>query len=101
MHFKCKFIIISHLVLLVLDIKILMYESSCLVINKRNKLHCRFFFEVYLMINDLSGTDFRMSQQVLCCYKCYTFQVHQVKKDPKWVCKLCNEKQSLKQIFGR
>ena len=49
MHFKCKFIIISHLVLLVLDIKILMYESSCLVINKRNKLHCR-FFEVYLMI---------------------------------------------------
>ena len=42
-----------------------------------------------------------MSQQVLCCFSCKTFQVSQVKKDPKWVCKMCNEKQSLKQIFGR
>ncbi|XP_071143510.1 MRN complex-interacting protein-like [Mytilus edulis] len=38
---------------------------------------------------------------VLQCYKCQTFQVHQVKKSTKWNCKLCGEKQSIKKVFGR
>ncbi|CAC5363228.1 unnamed protein product [Mytilus coruscus] len=38
---------------------------------------------------------------VLQCYKCETFQVHQVKKSTKWSCKLCGEKQSIKKVFGR
>ncbi|KAK3087701.1 hypothetical protein FSP39_009358 [Pinctada imbricata] len=39
--------------------------------------------------------------QVLQCFKCSTFQVHQVKKSNKWNCKLCGEKQSVKKVFGR
>ncbi|XP_045183042.2 MRN complex-interacting protein-like isoform X2 [Mercenaria mercenaria] len=39
--------------------------------------------------------------QVLQCYSCQTFQVHQVKKATKWTCKMCGEKQSLKKVFGR
>ncbi|CAB3359225.1 Hypothetical predicted protein [Cloeon dipterum] len=40
--------------------------------------------------------------QVLRCYACSTYQVHFVKKSSnKWQCKMCNEKQSLKQVFGR
>ena len=35
---------------------------------------------------------------VLQCYKCDTFQVHQVKKSTKWNCKLCVEKQSTKKV---
>lgn len=48
-------------------------------------------------------TSFRMPQefQVLQCYKCETFQVHQVKKALKWICKLCGEKQSVKKVYGR
>ncbi|VDI70533.1 Hypothetical predicted protein [Mytilus galloprovincialis] len=38
---------------------------------------------------------------VLQCYKCQTFQVHQVKKSTKWNCKLCGEKQSIKKVLGR
>ena len=38
---------------------------------------------------------------VVRCYSCQVFQVHQVKKDPKWVCKVCNEKQSLKHSYCR
>lgn len=38
---------------------------------------------------------------VLQCYKCDTFQVHQVKKSTKWNCKLCGEKQSTKKCFGQ
>ncbi|XP_063407397.1 MRN complex-interacting protein-like [Mytilus trossulus] len=38
---------------------------------------------------------------VLQCYKCETFQVHQVKKATKWNCKLCGEKQSIKKVCGR
>lgn len=38
---------------------------------------------------------------VIQCYNCETFQVHQVKKDRKWTCKLCGEKQSLKKVFGQ
>jgi len=37
---------------------------------------------------------------VVRCYSCQTFQVEQVKKSTnKWSCKICYEKQSLKQIF--
>lgn len=36
--------------------------------------------------------------QVLQCYSCNTFQVHQVKKTTKWACKMCGEKQSLKKV---
>ncbi len=39
--------------------------------------------------------------QVLRCYTCQTFQVHQVKKTLKWNCKMCGEKQSIKKVFGR
>ncbi|KAG8438969.1 hypothetical protein GDO86_005232 [Hymenochirus boettgeri] len=39
--------------------------------------------------------------QVLCCFSCQTFQVHQVKKSKKWSCKLCGEKQSLVKIYGQ
>ncbi|KAL1464155.1 hypothetical protein WDU94_003828 [Cyamophila willieti] len=39
--------------------------------------------------------------QVLKCYSCSTFQVHIVKKAKKWECKLCHEKQSIKEVFGR
>ncbi|CAB3231356.1 unnamed protein product [Arctia plantaginis] len=38
--------------------------------------------------------------QVLRCYKCLTFQVHQTKKSNKWECKLCSEKQSVKRHYG-
>ncbi|XP_011873163.1 PREDICTED: UPF0544 protein C5orf45 homolog [Vollenhovia emeryi] len=36
---------------------------------------------------------------VLCCYSCKMYQVHIVKKARKWQCKLCNAKQSVKQIY--
>ncbi|XP_064597522.1 MRN complex-interacting protein-like [Liolophura sinensis] len=39
--------------------------------------------------------------QVLRCYSCDTFQVHQVKKAKKWNCKVCGEKQSLIKVFGQ
>ncbi|XP_075983871.1 uncharacterized protein LOC142981683 [Anticarsia gemmatalis] len=38
--------------------------------------------------------------QVLRCYKCLVFQVHQTKKSIKWECKLCGEKQSIKRHYG-
>lgn len=38
--------------------------------------------------------------QVLRCYKCLVFQVHQAKKSNKWECKLCGEKQSVKRHYG-
>ncbi|XP_034841295.1 MRN complex-interacting protein [Maniola hyperantus] len=38
--------------------------------------------------------------QVLKCYKCSVFQVHQTKKDNKWKCKMCGEKQSVKRHYG-
>ncbi|ESO11680.1 hypothetical protein HELRODRAFT_166695 [Helobdella robusta] len=37
---------------------------------------------------------------VLRCYKCETFQVQQQKKTGRWSCKVCEEKQSVKQIYG-
>ncbi|XP_063784607.1 MRN complex-interacting protein isoform X2 [Pseudophryne corroboree] len=39
--------------------------------------------------------------QVLRCFSCQTFQVHQVRKSQKWACKLCGEKQSLLKVYGR
>ncbi|CAH2268763.1 MRN complex-interacting protein [Pararge aegeria] len=38
--------------------------------------------------------------QVLRCYKCSIFQVHQTRKDNKWKCKVCGEKQSLKRHYN-
>ncbi|XP_067124423.1 phosphorylated adapter RNA export protein-like [Centruroides vittatus] len=38
---------------------------------------------------------------VLQCYSCKTYQVHQIKKINKWNCKICNEKQSVKQVYCR
>ncbi|XP_038052478.1 MRN complex-interacting protein-like [Patiria miniata] len=38
---------------------------------------------------------------VVRCYACQIFQVQQVKKISKWVCKMCGEKQSLKKEYGR
>ncbi|KAM5172647.1 MRN complex-interacting protein [Mantella aurantiaca] len=39
--------------------------------------------------------------QVLRCFSCHTFQVHQVKKIKKWLCKVCGEKQSLVKVYGQ
>ncbi|KAG4069629.1 hypothetical protein HA402_014652 [Bradysia odoriphaga] len=36
---------------------------------------------------------------VVQCYSCQMYQVDIVKKAPKWTCKLCGEKQSLKKVF--
>ncbi|OWR46247.1 hypothetical protein KGM_204259 [Danaus plexippus plexippus] len=43
-----------------------------------------------------------MSQlfQVLRCYKCLAFQVHHTKKSNKFLCKICNEKQSIKRHYS-
>ncbi|XP_068628934.1 MRN complex-interacting protein [Battus philenor] len=38
--------------------------------------------------------------QVLRCYKCLVFQIHQTKKSNKWQCKMCGEKQSIKRHYG-
>nr|XP_020441070.1 MRN complex-interacting protein isoform X1 [Monopterus albus] len=38
---------------------------------------------------------------ILRCFKCQSFQVQQVKKMNRWICKLCGEKQSLVKEFGR
>ncbi|XP_026764459.2 probable serine/threonine-protein kinase clkA [Galleria mellonella] len=38
--------------------------------------------------------------QVLRCYRCLVFQVHQLKKSNKFECKLCGEKQSIKRHYG-
>ncbi|XP_078038382.1 MRN complex-interacting protein [Augochlora pura] len=42
-----------------------------------------------------------MSQQmnILCCCSCSMYQVHIVKKAKKWQCKICNTKQTFRQIF--
>ncbi|XP_014343540.1 MRN complex-interacting protein isoform X2 [Latimeria chalumnae] len=39
--------------------------------------------------------------QVLRCFSCKTFQVHQVKKCKKWSCKVCGEKQSLIKVYSQ
>uniref|UniRef100_A0A3B3T2R6 MRN complex-interacting protein N-terminal domain-containing protein n=1 Tax=Paramormyrops kingsleyae TaxID=1676925 RepID=A0A3B3T2R6_9TELE len=46
---------------------------------------------------------FKMGQEfnVLRCFSCQTFQVHQVKKSKKWNCKMCGEKQSLLKVYGQ
>ncbi|XP_015588130.1 MRN complex-interacting protein [Cephus cinctus] len=41
------------------------------------------------------------AMNVLCCYSCQMFQVHPVKKANKWQCKVCGEKQSIKQVYYR
>ncbi|KAG9346589.1 hypothetical protein JZ751_006900 [Albula glossodonta] len=38
---------------------------------------------------------------VLRCFSCQTFQVHQVKKAKKWNCKMCGEKQSFIKVYGQ
>ncbi|KAJ0181297.1 hypothetical protein K1T71_003382 [Dendrolimus kikuchii] len=38
--------------------------------------------------------------QVLRCFKCCVFQVHQTKKSIKFQCKMCGEKQSIKRHYG-
>ncbi|CAH8443940.1 unnamed protein product [Dicrocoelium dendriticum] len=37
---------------------------------------------------------------VLRCAKCLLFQVHQTRKDRKWVCKVCFTKQSVLKVFA-
>jgi len=39
--------------------------------------------------------------RVLRCYKCEVFQVDMEKKSSKWQCKMCGERQSLKQVFAK
>nr|XP_054757253.1 uncharacterized protein LOC129263363 [Lytechinus pictus] len=38
---------------------------------------------------------------VIRCFACLVFQVHQVKKKPKWQCKMCGEKQSVRKVYGK
>ncbi|XP_011663358.1 uncharacterized protein LOC105437909 [Strongylocentrotus purpuratus] len=38
---------------------------------------------------------------VIRCFACLVFQVHQVGKKPKWQCKMCGEKQSVRKVYGR
>ncbi|XP_064213084.1 MRN complex-interacting protein isoform X2 [Tribolium castaneum] len=38
---------------------------------------------------------------VLQCFSCETFQVDIVKKLPKWACKMCGEKQSVKKVYAK
>ncbi|KRT81704.1 hypothetical protein AMK59_5666 [Oryctes borbonicus] len=38
---------------------------------------------------------------VVRCYNCEAFQVDIVKKVPKWICKICGEKQSLKKVYAK
>jgi hypothetical protein len=36
----------------------------------------------------------------LSCFSCSTFQSQIKNKSGKWICKICNEKQSVQKIFG-
>nr|KAF6448034.1 MRN complex interacting protein [Rousettus aegyptiacus] len=38
--------------------------------------------------------------RVLRCCSCRLFQAHQVKKNRKWTCKACGEKQSFLRTYG-
>lgn len=38
---------------------------------------------------------------VVRCFSCCVFQSHQVRKDKKFVCKMCGEKQSVRKEYGR
>ncbi|XP_050716162.1 MRN complex-interacting protein-like isoform X2 [Eriocheir sinensis] len=38
---------------------------------------------------------------VVRCFSCAAFQTQQVRKDKKFVCKLCGEKQSVRKEYGR
>ncbi|XP_054163398.1 uncharacterized protein LOC128961211 [Oppia nitens] len=38
---------------------------------------------------------------VLKCCHCDTYQIQQSKKSIKWLCKVCDQKQSVKQFYGR
>ncbi|KAK4467502.1 hypothetical protein MN116_008957 [Schistosoma mekongi] len=37
---------------------------------------------------------------VLCCSKCFLFQVHYPKKSKTWVCKVCSCNQSILKVFA-
>ncbi|KAB7503772.1 hypothetical protein Anas_04190 [Armadillidium nasatum] len=38
---------------------------------------------------------------VVRCYSCQTFQIHQTRKDCKFVCKICGVKQSRKKVYAQ
>jgi hypothetical protein len=37
---------------------------------------------------------------VLCCFSCGTFQSHQKRKDAKFTCVICHEKQSHRKLYA-
>jgi predicted RNA-binding Zn-ribbon protein involved in translation (DUF1610 family) len=39
--------------------------------------------------------------RVVRCFSCDAFQVDQKKKVNKFSCKICNEKQSVRKVYGR
>lgn len=41
------------------------------------------------------GQEFHVVQ----CYSCMAFQSQQMRKDKKFVCKICGEKQSVKKVI--
>ncbi|CAH8464083.1 unnamed protein product [Heterobilharzia americana] len=41
-----------------------------------------------------------VSYWVLCCSKCFLFQVHHSKKSKTWICKVCSCKQSVLKVFA-
>ena len=58
--------------------------------------------QFYLTLHLHKDIDIAMVQEfnVVRCFSCETFQVDQVKKSTnKWTCKMCGEKQSLKQVY--
>ncbi|KAF5394618.1 hypothetical protein PHET_10875 [Paragonimus heterotremus] len=40
------------------------------------------------------------SHIVLCCCKCLMFQVHQTRRNNKWICKVCSTKQSILKVYA-
>ncbi|XP_074598293.1 uncharacterized protein LOC141853006 [Brevipalpus obovatus] len=53
------------------------------------------------MCGDRVYTKMPQEFVVIRCCECETFQVQMSKKSNKWVCKICDQKQSVKKIFYR
>lgn len=50
------------------------------------------------MYKDFENQNKISKFHVLCCYSCKIYQVHPMKKSNQWNCKVCYEKQSVKQV---
>lgn len=52
---------------------------------------------IYICFKSNSGTSMQ-EFYVLCCYQCRQCQVNIVRKDTKFTCKICGQKQSVKKV---